>query len=80
MTTSLRIPAADVKSGQFLAFTYKNVDKETWVRAERVRKVTVHRDGRTTVTTDYTTRVLPAGATVLRSNDTFNPTRVGRGV
>lgn len=80
MTTSLRIPATDAKPGNILAYTYKNVDRETWIRAETVRKVTRHRGGRVTIVTDYETREHAAPATVLRSNDTFNPVRLGRGV
>lgn len=76
MVPSLRIPARDAQPGQILAYTYKNVDRETWVRAETVRKVVRHRGGRVTIATDYTTREHATPATVLRSNDTFDPFRL----
>lgn len=42
--------------GNIIATVYEGHDGARWVRSETVRKITRHRDGTTTLVTDYTTR------------------------
>lgn len=42
--------------GDIIATVYVGHDKERWVRSETIRKIVRHRDGSTTLVTDYTTR------------------------
>lgn len=68
------IPARKVTAGDVFAFIYRTSDDERWVRAETVRKVVRHRDGSTTVETDYTKHaLLGADIEVRVVEDGFNP-------
>lgn len=42
--------------GDIIATVYVGHDKARWVRSETIRKIVRHRDGSTTLVTDYTTR------------------------
>lgn len=45
-----------LRAGDIIATVYIGHDKERWVRSETIRKIVRHRDGSTTLVTDYTTR------------------------
>ena len=45
-----------IQPGNIIATVYKGADGERWVRSETVVKIVRHRDGTTTLVTDYTKR------------------------
>jgi hypothetical protein len=47
-----------LSAGHIIATVYRGSDGERWVRSETILRITKHRDGTTTLVTDYTTRPL----------------------
>lgn len=45
-----------IEPGNIIATVYKGADGERWVRSETVQRIIRHRDGATTLITDYTKR------------------------
>ena len=45
-----------LRAGDIIATVYKGADGERWVRSETITSITKHRDGTTTLVTDYTKR------------------------
>lgn len=45
-----------LSAGNIIATVYKGADGERWVRSETVQRIVRHRDGTTTLITDYTRR------------------------
>lgn len=45
-----------LRAGDIIATVYKGADGDRWVRSETVQRIIRHRDGATTLITDYTKR------------------------
>jgi hypothetical protein len=45
-----------LRAGDIIATVYKGHDDELWVRSETITRIIKHRDGTTTLVTDYTKR------------------------